>query len=263
MANSKAKFYYRSIIDQDADGFVISGDFAPTANINDRRGDTYAYTDDTGSGDGTSEEIVADFGTERTVDTIFLKSNFKTFKVYLWDTNETGTGGEGYVEIASYTANAADFLVISIDSVLTSKVKIACTHTITANEVKKIYTLEITEYIGELALEGFNILSKTERTKWETLYGGSVQVVQYPNFPKVQIDLSWDNMAAADYAIYSELKDLFQIDSLLVYLYFSDDFDLMAASALYLVNDLEDKEATPYAEVFTSGVKAVMKLAEC
>jgi len=262
-ANSKAKFYYRSFIDQDVDGYALSGDFTPTASVNDRRKSTYAETDTTGTGDGTSEEFIADMLTERTIDTIFLKSNLKTFNVWMWSENETGTGGEGWELVTAYTVNAAPFLCISFDDIVTSKIKIEATHTITANEVKKIYLLEITQLIGELNVEKSDIVQKYERESWRNIYGGSVQVVQYPNRGKTEIALSWSNMTAADYAVYSAIKAQTLIDAVLIYFYFSDDFDLMDSAGLYLVNDLEEKEATPSAETASAGVSGKMKLVEC
>lgn len=261
--NTKAKFYYRSFIDQDIDGYALSGDFAPTTSVNDRRKTTYAVTDETGTGDGTSEEFIADLLTERTIDTIFLKSNFKTFTVWMWSENETGTGGEGWEKITNYTANASAFLCISFDDIITSKIKITVTHTITANEEKKLYSLEITQFIGEMDVEKINFKQNHERESWKNIYGGSVQIVQYPNRGKLDLKLSWENMTATNYAIYSAIKAQSLIDAFLVYLYFSDDFDLIDSSGLYLVNDVEEKDATPSAETLSAGVSGDMHLLEC
>lgn len=264
MPNSVAKFYYRSFIDQDVDGYTLSGDLTPTANVNDRRKDTYAASDSTGTGDGTSEEIVADLQTERAIDTIFLKSNFKTFAVYYWEDEGTGTtGGGDYYEITSYATNASDFLEISFTEINTSAIKIVCTHTIIANEEKEIYTLEITQSLGELNIEKIDQEQAHERENYKNIYGGSIQVVKYPNRGKASINLSWDNMSTADYAIYATLKTQSLIDAYLVYFYFSDDYDLLDDEALYLVNDIEDKKATPSSEALTAGVKGEMKLREC
>lgn len=263
MSNSTAKFYYRSFIDGDIDGYTLSGDLTPLTNVNDRRHDTYASSDETGIGDGTSEEIVCDLTYDREIDTIFLKSNFKTFTVWIWDENETGTGGAGYVELTSYSANSTDFLKISFESVTTSKVKISCTHTIIANEEKKIYSLNITKYINEINIESVKIEKKFARENWKNIYGGSIQIVQYPNRGKAEIKLSWDNLSATDYAVYSDLKSKSLVDAFLVYFYFSEDYDLLGTEALYLVNDLDDKEATPSSETISSGVNGSMLLREC
>lgn len=267
MPNSKAKFYYRSYIDQDLDGYTITDDYDPTVNINDRRKDTVATSckppgHDT---DGTEVSIVADMHTERAIDTIFLKSNFKTFTVYYLEDEATGsTGGGDYYEITSYASNASDFLEISFAEINTSAIKIVCTHTITANEEKEIYALEITQALGELSVElPKDMRKKHKRTDFENIYGGSVQVVKYPNRGKLKLDLAWDNMTTADYAIYAMLKTQSLIDAYLVYFCFSDDYDLLDDEALYLVNDIEEKEATPSSEAITAGVKGEMKLREC
>jgi hypothetical protein len=264
MPNSTAKFYYRSFIDQDIDGYTLSGDFTPTTNVNDRRKDTYASTDSTGSGDGTSEEIVCDLLTERTIDTIFLKSNFKAFTIYYWEDEATGsTGGGDWYELATYAANAEDFLAISFTAVSTSQIKIVATDTIVANEIKKIYLLEITKYIDELPIEEIDIKQEFEREQFKNIYGGSIQIVEYPNQSRVEINLSWENMPAATWAIYSQLKSLGLIDAYLIYLYFSDSYDLLNDEALYLVNDVAEKGSKPSAPTLAAGVSGKMKLLEC
>lgn len=263
MANSKAEFYYRSYIDQDLNGYSVTGDFTTLTNINDRRQDTYAISDVTGTGDGTSEEIIADMLTERQIDTIFLKSNFKTFTVWMWSDNETGTGGEGWEEVVTYSANASAFLKISFDQISTKKIKVACTHTITANEEKKCYLLEITKSLGELTIEKIKINQSYKRKKHENIYGGTIQVIQYPNRAKVEVDLDWSNMMPTDYAVYATLKTHMLTDAFLVYLYLSDSYDLLDSTALYLMNDLADKSATPEIETLSAGVAAEMKLREC
>lgn len=264
MANSTAKFYYRSFIDQDLDGYTLSGDIVPTTRINDRRKNTFATSDATGSGDGTSEEFIATFSTERTVDTIFLKSNFKTFTVYYWEDEATGsTGGGDYYEITSYASNTSDFLEISFDSITTDEIKIVCTHTITADEEKKIYMCEITQYINELALEDIKLSKLYRRENFNNLYGGAVQVIKYPNRDKIQLDLSWSNMNTTNYPIYIDLKEKFLLDALLIYIYFSDDYAPFDDEAIYLVNDTEDVDCTPENASMTTGVKASMKLREC
>jgi hypothetical protein len=264
MANSTAKFYYRSFIDQDVTGYTLSGDFTPLTNLNNRRKNTFdvSYQPAGHDTDGTAVEFIADLNYDRTIDTIFLKSNFKTFTVYIWDENETGTGGAGYVELISYAANTVEFLEIYFEAVLTSKIKIICTNTITANEAKKIYTCEITKYINELHLENLDISQNFERTKFQNIYGGSVQVIKYPNRGKVEINLSWENMTAVDYAVYNSLKTAGLIDSYFIYLYFSDDFSLTNIEALYLVNDTAEKEASPTSETLAAGVSGKMKLLE-
>ncbi len=70
-------------------------------------------------------------------------------------------------------------------------------------------------------------------------------------------------MSTSDYAVYATLKAQSLIDAYLVYLYFSDDYDLLDDEALYLMNDVEEKEATPSCEALTTGVKGKMKLLEC
>lgn len=263
MPNSTAKFYYRSFIDQDVDGYTLSGDLTPTTRINDRRKNTYAYTDETGTGDGTAEQFTADMSYDRAIDTIFLKSNFKTFIVYYWNEDATGTGEDEWTEITSYSTNTDEFLVISFDEIETKKIKIECTHTISANDEKKIYLCEITKYIDELNLESIKIKQQYEKRKFTNIYGGTIQVTKYPNRGKVSIDLLWNNMTATDYAVYENLKDLFLIDALNVYIYFSDDYSLLGEEALYLVNDISDIEASPASDTLSAGVDAEMELEEC
>lgn len=262
MPNSTAKFYYRSYIDQDLDGYTLSGGIIPTANVNDRRKATYAITTGLGT-DGNNAEIEADLHTDRAIDTIFLKSNFKTFTVYCWDENETGTGGAGYVELTSYASNTSGFLVISFSEISTSKIKIACTHTIAADEEKTLYTLEITQALGELNIESIDQAQAHERENYKNIYGGSVQVVKYPNRGKTNINLSWENMTTTDYAVYAMLKTQSLIDAYLIYFYFSDDYDLLDDEALFLMNDIAEKEATPSNEALTAGVNGKMELREC
>lgn len=257
MPNNKAKFYYRSYIDQDVDGYTLSGDIVPTTNINDRRKNTYATSDSTGTGDGTSEEFVADMLYDRTVDTIFLKSNFKTFTVSTWN-------GVGWDVAATYASNTEDMLKISITSVSTQKIKIACTHTITADDEKKIYLCDITQYINELSLEGIGVEQDHAKVNYENIYNGSVQITKYPNRGKVSINLDWANMSTTDYIIYSNLKSLFVSgNALLIYLYFSDSYDLLDNESVYLVNDLAAKDSTPKDTSMSAGVKTSMKLREC
>jgi hypothetical protein len=263
MPNNTAKFYYRSYIDEDLTGYAFAGAFTNTTNVNDRRKNTYAITSGLGT-DGDSADFEADMLTERSFDTIFLKSNLKTFTIYYWDENETGTGGSGYVELTSYASNTSDWLAIDLgQTIYATKLKIVGTHTITASEEKKIHILEITSYINEINIEKIKIEQMFEREDFKNIYGGSVQIVKYPNRGKTQIDLSWGNMSASDYAVYIAIKQQSLIDAVVIYLYYSDDYDLLDDEALYLVNDIEDKLSTPASETMTAGVDGKMKLLEC
>jgi hypothetical protein len=265
MPNSAAKFYCRSFCDQDVSGYTITGDLTPTANVIDRRNNTYAVGDTTGAGDGSEEQITVTFDQEMTIDTIFLKSNFKTFKVYYWEDEATGsTGGGDFIEAASYDSNSSAFLEINISEVTTTIIKIVCTHTMVANDQKKLYRLEITKYLGSLYVEGIDPVEQNQmRENFKNLYGGSVQVIKYPNRGKIKIDLNWENMSTTEYATYSTLKSAFLLDALLVYFYYSDSYDLIDSAALYLVNDSSEKEATPYSSTVSSGVSGIMELREC
>jgi len=354
MPNFVAKFYKRSFIDQDLDGYTLTGDFVPLTNINDRRKDTYAITSGfnhdgeiaqvwriqisshsagtftvTINGeacayisDGTpthkeiiegiyaaivgssqpvtptytnpdhtasdcdilvtantegvpfvmtatnnltvyeevanlsNPEFIADMLTDRYVHTIFLKSNFLSFKIYKWASGN-------WSEVYTTTNNDKEFLPILIRAT-TDKIKIVPSATMEADEEKIIYLAEIVDQIYEnLNLEKIEITQNYTRNKFENLYGGSVQIVDYPNRGKVNIILTWENMSASDYENYSLLKTFGLADSYFVYLYFSDDYALLGEEALYLVNDIENIVASPASETIAAGVSAKMHLLEC
>lgn len=256
MANSTIKAYYRSYIDQDIDGYTLSGDFTSAANVTDRLKTTYAITSGFGT-DGVSAEIIADMTTDRSVDTVMLKSNFKNFIIYKWT-------GAAWSAIETYWNNANENLIVfSFTAFDTQKIKIACTETIVANQEKKIYLLEITKTIGEITPQKIDIEQDYQEKDLDNIYGGSIQVIKYPNYPKVKIDLSFKNLQSSDYTVYALFKAMRKIDSYVVWVYFSDDYALLGPNAWYLVNDLSPFESTPSENHLSAGVEAKIKLREC
>jgi hypothetical protein len=254
MPNDVAKFYYRNYFDTDLDGYTITSDYQNETNVNDRNKLTYAETsgEDT---DGDSVDYEIDFTYDRDVDTIVLKSNLKTFTIYYWD-------GVAYQTFQSYASNTSEFLVISLTEQATSKIKITATHTITANEEKRIYLFEITKKIDEMNIEGIDISREWPRSNTTNVYGKSVQVIKYPNYGAVAISLSWENLTNTDFTAYKTMKDQMLVDSYAIYLYFSDTYDLLGEEAYYVVDDLEKYDSDPAGEAMTEGVNGSMELLE-
>lgn len=253
MPNDKAKFYQRSYCDQDLDGYSISGDYANDENINDRNKLTYAST--TESSDGTSEDIIIDLVYNRSIDTIVLKSNLKTFTIYYWN-------GSSYSALETYASNDKGFILLEVDEISTSSIKITATHTIIADEEKKIYMLELTKKITEMYIQDIDIKKVWESTNLKNIYGGAVQVIKYPNHGKVDISLSWKSLKYNEFIAYDTLKNYVLTDSFAIYLYFSDEFTLLNEEAYYLVSDLSDYDHKPSSAAITTGIDGEMELLE-
>lgn len=253
MANTVMKAYLRSFCDQDVTGYSFTGDFNNIGNINDRKKQTYAITD--GFNDDTltaTEELDLKF--DRDIDTIVLSGNMKEFNIKKWD--------GGWVEIYSTTTNTDSFLVLSLSSFTTDKLQVNVIKTMVADEEKQINILEVTQKLTEIELETFSVDKVYERKVFKNIYGGSIQVIKYPNYGKLQLDLSWDNLTGANYTAYKVLKDRMLIDSYIVYLYYTDDYDLLGKEAWHLVNDITEFESTPFTDIFGAGVKGIIKLRE-
>jgi hypothetical protein len=256
--NDNLKIYLRSYIDKDvSDGFTLSGDFVSPENATDRSKTTYCATSGLGT-DGDSADFEVDMLTDRDVGSFALKSNLKTFNVYYWD-------GAAYQLLAAYSANADEFLVFDAwpSNVTTQKIKITATHTITADEEKKIYLFDITKSIASLEPEKIKIERDHAKANFTNIYSGSVQVVKYPNHPKVKIDLSFKNLQGAKYTAYDLLKSQSLTDSFIVYLYMTDDYTLQGPESWHLVNDITGREESPGGNNFASGVVGDVNLREC
>lgn len=254
--NETAKIYLRSYIDCDATGYTLSGDFTPTANTIDRNKNTYAITSGKET-DGESCDFIADMEFDREIDTIVLKSNLLAFTIYYWN-------GASYVELETYTDNAEEFLVIEFRGIISSKIKITATHTITANEEKKLYMVEITRALGDMTFEKKVSIKKAhEVVSFKNIYGGTVQVVKYPNYGKVEISCEFESLYGDNYTMYQLLKEQRLIDAYNVYLYFSDDFDLLGKEAFYLVSDVSDFESSPFTDVVSLGITGLFEWHEC
>lgn len=254
MANDRAYFYQRSYCDQDLTGYILSGDYTNNTNVNDRNKLTYAITSGDGT-DGDSVDFIIDLGFDRDIDTIILKANLKTFTAYYWD-------GAAYQTFTSYASNTEGFLLISLTEQSTSKIKITATHTITANEEKKIYNLELTKLITNMYLEDLKIYQDWERKSFNNIYGGNVQVVKYPNHAKVSIDLGFSNLTDDQFASYNTLKAKSIIDAFIVYIYYSDTYNLLNSSGYYLVNDVSSYKHDPASSTMSAGIAGQMKLRE-
>ena len=255
MPNSTIKFYNRSYCDKNVDGYTISGDYYNTENTNDRNKNTYATTDGSDT-DGNSVDYVVDLLYERTIDTIVLKSNLKTFVIYYWD-------GATYQTWETYTDNDEEFLVIDVSETDTSKIKITATHTISANEEKRIYMFECTEYLTEIYASVPDVNKNIQRKTFENIYGGSIQVIKYANHQKFVCKLKWKGLVDAWYTAYALMKEKMLTDSYNIYIYYSDTYTLLGKDAWYLVNDEDDFDMSPTNEALTAGVNGSMLLKEC
>lgn len=255
MPNTTAKTFYRSFIDQDLSGYALSGDFSSNANVTDRLKNTYAITSGKGT-DGDSADFIADMQFDRVIDTIMLKSNLKTFTIYYWD-------GLAWQSKKVYSANTSEFLVIDFSEFTTSKIKITATHTITADEEKKIYLLEITKSIGELVPQDIDIDQDYSVEGMDNVYGGNIQVVKYPNYPKIRARLTFEHLKDSSYTTYAALKAQRRIDAYIVYLYFSDTVALLGEEAWYLVNDTASFLSSPTQSYVDNGIDGKLDLREC
>ena len=141
-------------------------------------------------------------------------------------------------------------------------IKINATATITANEEKKIYELVVTEKICALPVSAISTLEqKYSRVNYQNIVGGSIQIVLFPQSPKLHAVLDFKNLTSR-YAEYDALKDAFILDSCLVYLYYSDLIDQLGYAALYLVNDILEKSLPLSSEVLAAGVDGSLELLE-
>lgn len=201
-------------------------------------------------------EFVADMTSERSINAIMIKSNLKDFDLWQWT-------GSAYVLVKQYTANTSEFILYEFTAIASSKIKIIGRTTITAAQEKKIYLLEITKSIGEIQIPKPDIKQVMETADFKNLYGGSVKIVKYYNYPKVKINISPKNITGTDYTTYALLKAKAKLDAYIVYLYFSDTYALLGEEAWYLVNDLADYEETPSEQHLYAGIDGKLELAEC
>jgi hypothetical protein len=256
--NQQMKCYWRSYIDRDVTGWVLTGDLLSTENLQDRNKNTYSGTD--GANDDTTtitEEFDMDW--ERDVEVFVLKSNLKEFNLQYWN----GSAWSHFSPQVSYTTNTEEFLIITLpSSVSTSKIKITATKTILADEEKKIYMFEITKGLATLDIGDIKILQRVEKDTFKNIRGGSVQVIRYPVYSKVKISITKSNLTSSNYTAYETLKNHLLIDSYSIYLYYSDSITLLGKEAYYLVNDAEDFVSSPETDTLAAGVGGKLKLEE-
>lgn len=258
MANDTMKCYWRSYVDGDVEGYSISGDFIDNTNMLDRNKNTYAATDGAND-DTTTVNLIFDMTWEREVEVFVLKSNLTEFYIQYWD----GAAYQNFSPAVSYVANTSEFLIITLPSVQsTSRIKIVATKTIVADEEKKIYLFEITKELTELNISDLSISQEWRRKSFDNIYKGNVQVFDYPNYPKVDINIKLDNLTSTEYTAYKALKDHMLIDSYNVYIYYSDDYDLLNDEAYYLVNDISEFDSDPEAATLSAGISGILKLKE-
>jgi hypothetical protein len=164
---------------------------------------------------------------------------------------------------SSHTSNTALFTMDEIVTAVSARyIKITTTATNPANQEKKLYELVITEKIGSLPVSGMESPSQNYvRVNTQNLRGGSIQLVTFPQSPKFHVQLNFKHLTTL-YADYDAIKDALLLDACFVYLYYSDLITPLSVDALYLVNDISDKDFPLSAEVLASGVDGAMELME-
>ena len=268
--NSAAKFYLRSFCDGKITGYTLGGNFLNAANAIDRDLTTYALTS------GANVDVwpptlpanalfTVDFGFGRKVDTVFLRSNFASFQIYV--DNPLGVGDPTDDLIYENYANASEFLLIDLSAELAgrlvSKITVAVFGTIIPGQEKQLTEIVITQNIGNIPVSSMDTAEQLySRISTTNLKGGSIQLIFFPNFPKFHGTLNFKNFVDL-YSTLDLIKANFIVDACLVYLYYSDTCAQLGPGALYLVNDVTDKSFQPSDVTLNAGVDGKMELLEC
>jgi hypothetical protein len=260
MPNILAGFYYRSFCDLVQSGVSFSGstDYVSGSliNVNDRDLTTFATTSGKNN-DATSVDFKIDLGAAKTIDTIALWSNFKTFTVYY------STNGTSWTQFSTHASNAVVFTLDAISVPVSARyIKITATATNPANSEKKIYEAVVTAKISDLPISTLDNLGQSfVRVNTQNLRGGNIQIVMFPQSPKFHVQLNFKYLTTL-YAAYDAVKNALLLDSCLVYLYYSDLVTPLGYDALYLVNDISDKNFPLSSETVAAGIDGSMELME-
>ena len=257
--NDFAMFFYRSYCDIKVTGYslALSTDYqsATLGYAVDRDLSTAALTSGKNS-DATNADFIVDLEVARSIDTIFVRSNFSTFTIS-WSNN-----GSSWTAYKAYTGDTSGFVMARAGTITARYIKVACTATYPANQEKALTEISITAMIAQIAVNALtNPVQAWERVVAKNLKGKSIQLITFPQFPNVSLTIEKKNMLA-DYATYETIKDAFIIDACLVYLYFSPSITQLGNAALYLMNDTADRPFTLSGETLAAGADGSMQLEE-
>jgi hypothetical protein len=259
MFNDKAMFFNRSFCDFKVTGFslALSTDYQSNtlSFAVDRDLSTAAITSGKNS-DATNADFIVDLLLARVIDTVFVRSNFKDFTIS-WSTDNVT-----YTPYQAYTGNTDGFVMARSGTITARYIKVSCDATSPANQEKQLVQIDITTFIAEMALNGLTDTVQTyQRVSTQNLKGGSIQLVTFPQFPKFSCKCEFKNMLAS-FVTFEAIKQQFIIDSCLVYLYYSAYIPQLSISALYLMNDVSEKEIPLSSSTLAAGVDGGLELQE-
>jgi len=259
MFNDKAMFFNRSFCDFKVTGFslALSTDYLSNS-LNfavDRDLSTAAITSGKNN-DATNADFIVDLLLSRVIDTVFVRSNFKDFEIF-WSTDNIT-----YTPYQAYTGNTDGFVMARAGTITARYIKVSCTATLPANQEKQLVQIDITTFIAEMPLNGLTDTKQTyQRVATQNLKGGSIQLVTFPQYPKFSCKCEFKNMLAS-FATFEAIKQQFIIDACLVYLYYSAYIPQLSVSALYLMNDVSEKEFPLASNTLAAGVDGTLELLE-
>lgn len=178
MITGGMKFFYKAY-NLYKDGAVASATSNSSAAKYILSHDNYTQWISIGSNDLTTENIIVQLPTTKTINRMFLtEMNLKDFEVQYWNgssyqsfTNVIGVNGNAYANAGS-TSYALDSAYFEFNSVSTDRLKIIANKTQIANAEKYLCKFLVTEEIG--TFQGFpRIDNKTDRnqTKTKTIGG--------------------------------------------------------------------------------------------
>jgi F5/8 type C domain len=259
MFNDKAMFFYRSFCDFKSTGFslALSTDYLSNTLTYavDRDLSTAATTSGKNS-DATNADFIVDLIQARIIDTVFVRSNFSTFTIY------HSTNGSSWTPYQAYTGNADGFVMARAGTITARYIKVSCTATLPANQEKQLVELAITKFIDEIAINDLTDTQQVwQRISTQNLKGGSIQLVTFPQYPKISMLIGLKNMLT-NWSTFESIKQEFVVDACLVYLYFSSQITPLGIGALYLMNDVADKAFPLSANTLVAGVDGELELHE-
>jgi hypothetical protein len=254
MANNVMKVYNQSFSDFDLENYTLTTDYEDEENAIKRNRNYFAETSGK-AGVAFEVDYDIDIKFDHDIDAVVLNSNLSAFKIFYYDTD--------WRELVEFTDNAKEFLVYEFSTITANKIRVRATQTITPDEEKRINLIEITKKLCEIDIETIGIEKGWQRTNFDNVFGGSIQVVKYANHGKIAIDLSFKNLTGNNFLAYALIKSYSVIAPLNVYLYFSDTYELLNEEAWYLVNDISDYDGSPTGEALTQGCSGSLKLREC
>jgi hypothetical protein len=259
MFNDMAMFFYRSFCDFKVTGYslALSTDYeSNTLGFAVDRDLSTAATTSGKDDDDLDASFIVDLLVARVIDTVFVRSNFKDFTIF-WSNN-----GTDWTEYQSYTGNTDGFVMARAGTITARYIRVLANLTNPSNQEKQLVEIAITQFIAQIPLNSLTEPQQVyQRVTTQNLKGGSIQLVTFPQYPKFSCKIGLKNMLDS-FATYEAIKQQFIVDACLVYMYFSSQVSPFGIGALYLMNDVTDKNFSLSANTFAAGVDGGLELQE-